>query len=103
MNIRKEANNIVCRVFVKKNYSDKLLNQTVKKIKNSQRDKNLLYSLVKGTIKMYKTLEYTALQFVDPIKFKKTPIKVKTQQNKFQTNPRIPVQKQIQINSQEEK
>jgi len=77
MNIRKEANNIVCRVFVKKNYSDKLLNQTVKKIKNSQRDKNLLYSLVKGTIKMYKTLEYTALQFVDPIKFKKTPIKVK--------------------------
>ena len=77
INIRQEANSIICKVLLKNNFSDKLLNQTAKKLKNSQRDKSLLYSLVKGTIKMYFHLEYVAKNFVDPKKFSKTPLKVK--------------------------
>lgn len=75
--VRKEAYNIVYRVLKDHHHSDRLLDQKVKKIKG-ENDKALLYRLVKGTIKMYRNLDYIILKFIDKDRYAKTDLKIKT-------------------------
>jgi len=77
MNIREEALNIIIKVLKNDMFSDKLLSQSAKKLKNSDEKPDLLYVLVKGVIKMKENLDYIARQFTKEDKFKNTDIKIK--------------------------
>lgn len=77
MNIRAEAYDIILKVFKNNMFSDKLLTQALKKIKNSEDNYDLLFQLVKGIIKMKANLDYVASCFTDPEKYKNTDIKIK--------------------------
>jgi len=77
MNIRLEAYKIIYKVLNKKIFSDKLLKQRKNKSKNSEDNIDLLYMLVKGVIKMKNNLDYHVSTYTDPLKFKKTDLKIK--------------------------
>lgn len=77
MNIREEALSIIIKVFKNDMFSDKLLNQSTKKFKNSNERVDLLFVLVKGVIKMKENLDYVARQYTNEAKFKNTDIKIK--------------------------
>jgi 16S rRNA (cytosine967-C5)-methyltransferase len=58
-------------------FSDKLLSQANKKIKDNNENQNLLYHLVRGVIKMQLHLDYIISHFVDKVKYASTDIKIK--------------------------
>ena len=74
-NIRKEAYIIIKKVLRKNLFSDKLLQQKAKKL--SEQDIKLLYSLVKGILKMKLNLDYIASKFTYPKKYANTSLKIK--------------------------
>lgn len=78
MNIRKEAYDIIVKVLKSHDYSDSLLRQKAKKIRQSGSDSpSLLYNLVKGTIKYELHLDHICRQYTDKDKFDKTDLKIK--------------------------
>ena len=77
IDVRNEAYKIIVKVINKNIFSDKLLSQMSKRIKESGKDANLLYALVKGVIKMQENLDYITSQFVNADKYGRTSKKVK--------------------------
>ncbi|HOD55466.1 MAG TPA: transcription antitermination factor NusB, partial [Candidatus Cloacimonadota bacterium] len=77
MNLREEALNIIIKVFKNNMFSDKLLSQSVKKLKHSAENPDLMYVLVKGVIKMKENLDYIVRQFTNQEKYKNTDIRIK--------------------------
>jgi 16S rRNA (cytosine967-C5)-methyltransferase len=77
MNLREEALSIIIKVIKNNMFSDKLLSQSVKKLKHSAENPDLMYVLVKGVVKMKENLDFIARQFTNPDKFKNTDIRVK--------------------------
>ncbi|HNV92657.1 MAG TPA: 16S rRNA (cytosine(967)-C(5))-methyltransferase RsmB [Candidatus Cloacimonas sp.] len=78
MNFRTEAYSTILKVLKDKEYSDTLLHQRAKKIKNAGEDPALFYNLVKGVIKLCLKLDYILQQYVDKKKFASTDVKIKT-------------------------
>jgi len=78
MNFRSEAYSTILKVLKDKEYSDSLLHQRARKLKNAGEDPALFYNLVKGVIKLYLKLDYILQQYVDKKKFEGTDIKIKT-------------------------
>ncbi|HNX03673.1 MAG TPA: transcription antitermination factor NusB, partial [Candidatus Cloacimonas sp.] len=78
MNFRSEAYSTILKVLKDKEYSDSLLHQRARKLKNAGEDPALFYNLVKGVIKLYLKLDYILQQYVDKKKFESTDIKIKT-------------------------
>jgi len=76
-NARLEAYKIITKVLNKNIFSDTLLQQARKKLKDSESDASLVYTLVKGVIKMKDNLDYIASQYTDPKKFSNTSVKMK--------------------------
>ncbi|MCF7912748.1 MAG: 16S rRNA (cytosine(967)-C(5))-methyltransferase RsmB [Candidatus Cloacimonetes bacterium] len=74
---RLEAYKIIYSVLKKNQFSSKLLTQAKNRLQNNGEDSDLLYTLVKGTIKMYKQLDYIAVQLTEPQKYKATDFKIK--------------------------
>ncbi len=77
INIRLESYKIIVKVLKNNKFSDKLLHQMSKKIKNLGDNSDLLYALVKGVIKMQQNLEYIISQYTDEKKYKNTVLKIK--------------------------
>lgn len=77
MNIREEALSIIIKVLKNEMFSDKLLAQSLKKIKNTDENPDLLVLLVKGVIKMKANLDYVVSRFTQPDKYKNTDLKIK--------------------------
>jgi 16S rRNA (cytosine967-C5)-methyltransferase len=73
--VRKEAFTILWKVFKKNLFSDKLLDQSAKRL--SSEDQDLLYPLVKGIIKLRKNLDFTASHFTDKSRYEKSDLKIK--------------------------
>ena len=78
MNIRQEAWSIIVKVLKNNMFSDKLLSQATKKIKDSDENQDLLYYLVRGVIKIHLQLDFIISQYVDKDKYKNTDIKIKS-------------------------
>jgi len=74
---RLEAYKIINNVLRKNQFSSKQLHQAKTRLQKKGEDSDLLYTLVKGTIKMYKQLDYIASQFTEPSKYKNTDNKIK--------------------------
>ncbi|MBN1327358.1 MAG: 16S rRNA (cytosine(967)-C(5))-methyltransferase RsmB [Candidatus Cloacimonetes bacterium] len=77
MNTRSEAYKIILKVLQKGIYSGKLLEQSIRKTDFESLDKALLYQLVKGVIKLQNNLDYISARFINPEKFRNTPLKLK--------------------------
>lgn len=78
INVRHEAYDIIVKVLKNKEYSDNLLQQKAKKLKQHDIEHiGLLYQLVKGTVKYQLHLDYLSRQFVDKAKFDRTDLKIK--------------------------
>jgi len=76
-NARLEAYKIITKVLNKNIFSDTLLAQARKKLKENESEISLVYNLVKGVIKMKDNLDYIASQYTDPKKFSNTSVKMK--------------------------
>jgi 16S rRNA (cytosine967-C5)-methyltransferase len=77
IDIRLEAYKIIVKVLSKQVFSDKILTQMNSKIKNAGEDAQLLYALVKGTIKMQRQLDFIALCNTDESRWNNTNLKFK--------------------------
>ena len=77
INIRYEAFKIIYKILKKNIFSDKLLDDMQKQIKEAGEDSALLYTLVKGVVKMKKNLDYIASQYTYSQKFENTSLKIK--------------------------
>ena len=77
MNFRQEAYSTILKVFKDNEFSDSLLQQRAKKLKNSSEDIGLFYTLVKGVIKQRVNLDYLLSHFTDAQKFAATDLKIK--------------------------
>lgn len=75
--VRKEAYNIIYTVLKDHHHSDRLLEQKLKKFK-TEKERNFLYHLVKGTIKMYRNLDYIASSVCNPTKYSQTNLRIRT-------------------------
>ena len=78
MNTRQEAWSIIVKVLKNNMFSDKLLMQSAKKMKENNLNAELLYFLVRGVIKKHLKLDYIISQYVDKEKYKNTDIKIKS-------------------------
>ena len=78
MNVRQEAWSIIVKVLKNNMFSDKLLIQSAKKIKDSKENADLLYFLVRGVIKIHLQLDFIISQYVDKEKYKLTDLKIKS-------------------------
>ena len=74
--LRREAYNIIYKVLKDHHHSDRLLEQKVKKL--NDQDRNFLFYLVKGTIKMHHNLDYLASTLTDREKYQHTNLKIKS-------------------------
>ncbi len=74
--VRKEAYNIIYKVLKDHHHSDRLLEQKLNKFK-SPSERNFLYHLVKGTIKMHLNLDYIIRSISDKEKYPNTDLKIK--------------------------
>lgn len=72
-----ESYKIISNVLKKNKFSTKLLDQSRKRLQKRNENTDLLYTLVKGTIKMYKHLEFIASQHTEQEKYQKTDLKLK--------------------------
>ncbi|MDP8232672.1 MAG: 16S rRNA (cytosine(967)-C(5))-methyltransferase RsmB [Candidatus Zophobacter franzmannii] len=77
INERLEAYTVIKKVLRNNEFSDNLLNSSVKKIRKQNGDSNLFYTLVKGVIKMKGNLEYILSTLTDSDKFAQTDLKIK--------------------------
>ncbi|MCB5250298.1 MAG: 16S rRNA (cytosine(967)-C(5))-methyltransferase RsmB [Candidatus Cloacimonadales bacterium] len=77
MILREEALNIIIKVIRNNLFSDKLLGQSIKKLRDKVENPDLLYVLVKGVIKMRGNLDYIVQQFTEAEKYKNTDIRIK--------------------------
>ncbi|MBM4403156.1 MAG: 16S rRNA (cytosine(967)-C(5))-methyltransferase RsmB [Candidatus Cloacimonetes bacterium] len=77
MNIRQEAYHTVVKILKDKEYSDTLLHQKAKRIKESQENLALFYNLTKGIVKMHLKLDYIIQQFTDPRRYQSTDLKTR--------------------------
>ncbi|MFO7896507.1 MAG: 16S rRNA (cytosine(967)-C(5))-methyltransferase RsmB [Candidatus Cloacimonadales bacterium] len=75
--IRLEAHKIIYKVLKKNQFSDKLLDNLRKKMKEAEQDYALLNVLVKGVIKLQKNLDFIASQYTDQKRFANSPFKIK--------------------------
>jgi 16S rRNA (cytosine967-C5)-methyltransferase len=73
--VRVEAHKIIYNILKKRQFSSKLLSQMLNKQQGD--DSDLLFKLVKGTIKMYRHLDFVAASYTDEEKYKNTDIKIK--------------------------
>ncbi|HOH46214.1 MAG TPA: 16S rRNA (cytosine(967)-C(5))-methyltransferase RsmB [Candidatus Cloacimonadota bacterium] len=78
MNFRQEAYSTILKVLKDHDFSDTLLQQKAKKLKNSEESLALFYTTVKGVIKLHRKLDYILSQFTDVKKWAATDIKIKT-------------------------
>ncbi len=76
--LRSEAYQTILKVFKDVEFSDTLLHQRAKKLKNDQESVALFYNMVKGVVKLRQKLDYILSQYADPKKFAATDIKIKT-------------------------
>jgi len=77
MNFRQEAYSTILKVFKDHDFSDTLLQQRARKLKDSNENVALFYTVVKGIIKMRMKLDYILSIFTDPKKFATTDLKIK--------------------------
>jgi 16S rRNA (cytosine967-C5)-methyltransferase len=77
MNFRQEAYSTILKVLKDGDFSDALLQQRAKKLKNSGEDVGLYYNLVKGVIKQRLKLDYILSGYTDAKKFAATDLKIK--------------------------
>jgi len=75
--IRDEAYRTIVRVLKDNDFSDTLLQQSVKKIQKANENPSLYYQIVKGVIKMHGNLEYICSLLTDADKYSKTDMKIK--------------------------
>ncbi|MBW6515081.1 MAG: 16S rRNA (cytosine(967)-C(5))-methyltransferase RsmB [Candidatus Cloacimonetes bacterium] len=75
--VRKEAYNIIYKVLKDHHHSDRLLEQKLNRFKTCN-ERNFLYHLVKGTIKMQRNLDYIAASLTDKDKYAQTDLKIKS-------------------------
>lgn len=74
---RQYAHKIIHNVLKKNVFSNKMLQQAKIRLQKQGQDTDLLYRLVKGVIKLYKHLDYVAMQYADRDKYPKTDLKIK--------------------------
>ena len=77
MNFRNEAYSTILKVLKNGEFSDSLLQQRGKKLKDNGESINLYYTVVKGVIKMRQCLDYILSQYTDASKYEATDIKIK--------------------------
>jgi len=77
MSIRLEAYQTILKVFKDGEFSDTLLHQRAKRLRNTSENVALYYNLVKGVVKSRLNLDYILSQHTDPGKYKNTDLKVK--------------------------
>ena len=77
MNFRYEAYSTIVKVFKDHDFSDTLLKQRARKLKQSEESVALYYTLVKGVIKMRGKLDYILSHHTDPKKYAATDLKIK--------------------------
>jgi len=77
MNFRAEAYSTILKVFKNGEFSDAMLQQRAKKLKNSGEDIALFYTTVKGVIKMRQHLDYLLSHYTDTRKYAATDLKIK--------------------------
>ena len=78
MNFRQEAYSTIIKVFKDHDFSDALLQQRARKLKQSEESVALYYTLVKGVIKMRGKLDYILSHHTDAKKYAATDLKIKT-------------------------
>jgi 16S rRNA (cytosine967-C5)-methyltransferase len=76
--LRQEAYQTILKVFKDTEFSDTLLHQRAKKLKNERENVALFYNMVKGVIKLRLKLDYILSRYADPRKFETTDLKIKT-------------------------
>lgn len=74
---RKLAYQTILKVLKDTEFSDTLLRQKAKKIKNNRHEVALFYTLVKGVVKLKLKLDFILSRYADPQKFASTDIKIK--------------------------
>jgi 16S rRNA (cytosine967-C5)-methyltransferase len=74
---RKHAYQTILKILRDTEFSDTLLRQRAKKIKNNRHEVAIFYHLVKGVVKMKLKLDFILSQYADPKKFSGTDIKIK--------------------------
>lgn len=77
MNFRTEAYSTILKVLKNGEFSDAMLQQRAKKLKNSGEDIAMFYTVVKGVIKMRQHLDFLLSHFTDPKKYAATDLKIK--------------------------
>jgi 16S rRNA (cytosine967-C5)-methyltransferase len=75
--IRSEAYQTILKVFKEGEFSDTLLHQRAKRLRNAKENVALYYKLVKGVVKAKLNLDYILSLHTDPEKFKNTDLKIK--------------------------
>jgi len=75
--LRAEAYQIIVKVFKATEFSDTLLHQRAKRVKQAGENLALFYTLVKGVIKMRGHLDHIISQHTDANKYASTDIKIK--------------------------
>lgn len=78
MNFRQEAYSTILKVLKDHDFSDTLLQQKAKKLKNSEESLALFYTTVKGVIKLHLKLDYILAHYTDSKKWAATDLKIKT-------------------------
>ncbi len=76
VNERAEAYKVLTKVLKDNAFSDNLLRNVGKKIKNADGNHDLFYTIVKGTVKLREHLHHIATFYTDAVKFDKTDLKV---------------------------
>jgi 16S rRNA (cytosine967-C5)-methyltransferase len=77
MSFRQEAYSTILKVLKNGDFSDNLLQQRAKKLKNKGEDLSLFYTTVKGVIKMRQKLDFILSHYTDKEKFQNTDLKIK--------------------------
>ncbi|MDI3503069.1 MAG: rRNA (cytosine967-C5)-methyltransferase [Candidatus Cloacimonadota bacterium] len=77
MNFRYEAYTTIYKVLKNGDFSDTLLQQRAKKLKNYNEEISLFYTTVKGVIKMRQKLDFILSHYTEAQKYKNTDLKIK--------------------------
>lgn len=75
--LRTQAYQTILKVLKDNAFSDTLLHQKAKRLKNNRENLALFYNMVKGVVKLKGKLDYILSQYADPVKFKNTDLKIK--------------------------
>lgn len=75
--VRKEAYQTILKIFKDMEFSDTLLHQRAKRLKEGHASVALFYNLVKGVVKLRLKLDYILSLHTDPAKFAATDLKIK--------------------------